>query len=71
VNLRYIKMLLLLLSLVFATQGCAVFIGTDDYHHRHYYHHWHGSSPQQSPQVMAQLDNQKGEDSERQVQVAH
>jgi hypothetical protein len=73
-NFRYIKILMVALVLVFATQGCAVFVRDRDPHYR--YRHWddhgrrrkHHSSLQQSPQSVVQLAN--SEDSGHKGQVA-
>jgi hypothetical protein len=53
---------MVILALVFATEGCAVFVRDNDHHYRHRYRHWR-SSVEQSNQAMAQLANQNAEDS--------
>ncbi len=45
-----LKMATLLMALMFAVQGCALYISDRD-HHRHFRHRWH-SSVEQSPQPM-------------------
>jgi hypothetical protein len=77
-NLRSIKIWMIALALVFATQGCAVILPDRgyDHHHRRYDHHprhhhrGYRSSVEQSPQLMAQSVDQNGEYSGDQQQVA-
>ena len=46
--IRFLEKMVVVLALVFAAQGCALYVGDDD-GFRHFHHHWrHGySSPQQ------------------------
>lgn len=77
-NLRYIKIWMIALALVFATLGCAVFVPDPgyDHHHRRYDHHpghhhrGYRSSVEQSPQLTAQSVDQNGEYSGHQQPVA-
>ncbi len=62
-NFRYLKILMIALALVFATQGCAVFVRDSDHHHRYRHHRDWRSSVEQSTQPMAQFADQIGEDS--------
>jgi hypothetical protein len=49
-----LKMAALLMALMFAVQGCAVFVGDDHFRHRRFRHRgWH-SSLEQSNQPMTQ-----------------
>ncbi len=62
-NFRYLKIWMIALALVFATQGCAVFVRDHDHHHRYRHHRDWRSSVEQTTQSMAQLTEQNGEDS--------
>lgn len=45
--IRFLKKMVIVSALVFAAQGCALYVGDDD-GFRHYHHHWrHGQSLQQ------------------------
>ena len=72
-NLRYLKMLLIGLALVFLSQGCLppppYHYDRDD-HHRHRRHR-HGYSLLQSPKPMAQLAIHNGGEFSDQAEVAH
>jgi len=72
-NLRYLKILLIGLALVFLSQGCfpqpPYHYDRDD-HHRHRRHR-HGYSLLQSPKPMAQLAIQNGGEFSDQTEVAH
>ena len=60
-NLRYIKILLIGLALVFLSQGCLPPPPPPFYHdHHHHYRHRHGYSSQQSTKSVAQLAIQNG-----------
>ena len=49
--IRFLKKMAIVSALVFAAQGCALYIG-DDGGFRHYHHHWrHGDSSLQQDQV--------------------
>jgi len=52
-NIRYIKIVGVILALVFLS-GCAVFVRGDDWHH-HHRGYWHHSSLQQSNPSVSQL----------------
>ena len=69
-NLRYIKILLIALALVFLSQGCLP--PPPPYHHDHNRHHRHrhGYSSQQSPRPVAQLFIQNGGEFSYQGEVA-
>ena len=71
-NLRYLRILLIGLVLVFLSQGC--FFPPPpfyhDHHHRHYRHRY-GYSSQQSPEAVAQLTIQNGGEFGDQGEVAH
>ena len=42
--IRFLKKMVIVSALVFAAQGCALYVGDDD-GFRHYHHHWrHGQS---------------------------
>ena len=46
--IRFLKEIGIGLALVLATQGCALYLEGDDFHHFHHHHWRHGySSPQQ------------------------
>ena len=59
-NLRYLKILLIGLALVFLSQGC--FPPPPPFYHDHHRHHRHryGYSSQQSPKLVAQLTIHNG-----------
>jgi hypothetical protein len=61
-NLRYLKILLIGLALVFLSQGCLPPPPFYFDHDRHYHHHRYryGYSSQQSPKPVAQLIIQNG-----------
>lgn len=72
-NLRYLKILLIGLALVFLSQGC---LPPPPYHydrrdHHRYRRHGHGYSSQQVPNAVAQLIIQNGGDFSDQGKVAH
>lgn len=69
-NLRYLKILLIGLALVFISQGCFP-PPPPPYHHHHHYRHRHGYSLQQSPKPVAQLTIQNGGEFSDQGEVAH
>ena len=60
-DFRYLKILAIALVLVFATQGCAVFVRDRDYHHHR--RGWHHSSLLQTDQSTAQMTSRTSEDS--------
>lgn len=72
-NLRYLKILLIGLALVFLSQGCLppppYYYDRDD-HHRHHRRHRHGYSLQ-SPKPVAQLAIYNGGEFSDQTEVAH
>ncbi len=71
-NLRYLKILLIGLALLFVSQGC--FVPPPPYYHRHHHHHGghrHGYSSQQSPKAVAQLTIQNGGEFGDQGEAAH
>ena len=71
-NLRYLKMLLIGLALVFLSQGCfpppPFYYDRDDHHRHHRYRH--GYSSQQSLKPVAQLIIQNGGEFSDQGEVA-
>ena len=71
-NLRYLKMLLIGLVLVFLSQGCLppppFYYDRDDYHHHRYRHRY---SSQKSLKPVAQLIIQNGGEFSDQGEVAH
>ena len=72
-NLRYLKMLLIGLALVFLSQGCLPpppFYYDHDGHHRHHRYRHVYSSPQ-SPKPVAQLIIQNGGEFGDQGEVVH
>lgn len=54
-HFRYIKMLMVALAFVFATQGCAVYVRDHDHDRRHRYrqHHKHWRSSIEQPNHFA------------------
>jgi hypothetical protein len=69
-NLRYLKMLLVGLALVFLSQGC--FPPPPFYHdYHHHYRHRYGYSLQQSPKPVAGLAIQKGGEFSHQGEAAY
>jgi hypothetical protein len=58
-NLRYLKILLIGLALIFLAQGCLP-PPPPFYHDHHHYRHRYGYSLQQSPKTVAQLAVQNG-----------
>ena len=72
-NLRYLKILLFGLALIFLSQGCfpppPFYYDRDDHHRHHRYRHRY-SSPQ-SPKPVAQLIIQNGGEFSDQGEVAH
>ena len=72
-NLRYLKMLLIGLVLVFLSQGCfpppPFYYDRDDHHRHHRYRH--GYSSQHLPKPVAQLIIQNGGEFSDQGEVAH
>lgn len=70
-NLRYLKILLIGLALVFLSQGCFFPPPPPFYHNHHdrHYRHRHGYS-QQSPKPVAQLTIQNGGEFGDQGEVA-
>jgi hypothetical protein len=60
-NIRYIKILTIALALVFAIQGCAIFVRDKDRHYRYRHHRdrdWH-SSVEQPTQPVVQVTQSK------------
>ena len=58
-NFRFLKVFMVIVALIFATQGCAVFVRDDDHYYHRPYRHWR-SSVEQSTQAMAQRPYQDG-----------
>lgn len=69
-NLRYLKILLIGLALLFVSQGCFV-PPPPYYHHHHHGGHRHGYSSQQSPEAVAQLTIQNEREFGDQGEAAH
>ena len=62
-----LKKAALLLALIFAVQGCAVFIGDDGFRHRRFHHkRWH-SSIEQSTQPVTHDPLAKNNQDQRQM----
>jgi len=71
-SLRYLRIMLISLVLVFLSQGCfppppPFYYDRDDHHHHRYRH---GYSSQQSPKPVAQLIIRNGEKLSNQEEVA-
>ena len=72
-NVRYLKILLIGLALVFLSQGCfpppPFYYDRDDHHRHHRYRH--GYSSAQSPKPVAQLAIQNAGEFSDQGEVVH
>ncbi len=40
--IRFLKTIVIAVTLVFVTQGCAIFVRDDDFHHQHHFRHGYG-----------------------------
>ncbi len=51
--IRFLKKMAIVLAIMFAAQGCALYLGDDDgFHHFHHFHHgYRGQSSPQQDQV--------------------
>lgn len=54
--IQFLKKMVIALALVFAVQGCAVFIGDDGFHHFHH-RHGHGGRGHSSLQMNQVVEN--------------
>jgi hypothetical protein len=70
-NLRYLKILLIGLALIFLSQGCLPLPPPFYYDHHRYYRHRYGYSLEQSPKLVAQLAIQNGGKFSDQGEAAH
>ena len=63
--IRFLKKMVVALSLLLATQGCAIFVGDDGgFHHFHHFHHGYGGHGHSSLQQNRVAENGAGESDE-------
>jgi len=61
--IRFLKRMVVGLALMFAAQGCALYIGDEDFHHFHHFHHRYRGEEHNSQQTQvaeSRMSDQRG-----------